>query len=295
MNAPLVSVKMITYNHEKYIAEAIEGVLMQKTNFPVELVIGEDCSTDRTREIIHKYILENPHKIRLITSENNVGAKVNAVRTSNACKGKYVAICEGDDYWTDPYKLQKQVDFLENNPEFVMCCHAVEIIYEGELLKNNNPFTDNVIQVAEFKDLVDNHFIPTNSLIYRNGLIHYPDWYYKIISGDRATVMMLASFGKCYYMFEKMAVKRKHPGGITQDRTTKFVAWRKEKIILYEGVNKETNYKYDKLIKPIIARRSLQLSKTYLKQYNIFLAMYYLFKSVFINPKFLISKLKLLK
>lgn len=117
MSKPLVSVKMITYNHAAFIAQAIEGVLQQKTNFPVELVIGEDCSTDGTREIVCKYREKFPDIIRVITSDGNVGAKKNWYRTTKACRGKYIAFCEGDDYWHHPEKLQKQVGYLENHTE----------------------------------------------------------------------------------------------------------------------------------------------------------------------------------
>jgi glycosyltransferase involved in cell wall biosynthesis len=115
---PLVSVKMITYNHEPYIAQAIEGVLiMQETDFPIELVIGEDCSNDRTRDIVLDYQKKYPEIIRVITSDKNVGANKNSKRTFKACRGKYLAFCEGDDYWHHPQKLQKQVDYLEAHPE----------------------------------------------------------------------------------------------------------------------------------------------------------------------------------
>lgn len=117
---PLVSVKMITYNHELYIAQAIEGVLMQETDFPIELVIGEDCSTDRTREIVFEYQKKHPDIIRVIASDKNVGAKRNSLRVENACRGKYIAFCEGDDYWHYPLKLQKQINILETNPEVGM-------------------------------------------------------------------------------------------------------------------------------------------------------------------------------
>lgn len=117
---PLVSVKMITYNHEPYIAQAIEGVIMQETDFPIELIIGEDCSTDRTREIVLDYQKKHPDIIRVITSEKNVGMQKNSFRTNKACRGKYIAICEGDDYWIDPLKLRKQVDFLEANSDYGM-------------------------------------------------------------------------------------------------------------------------------------------------------------------------------
>src|SRR4030042_6002267 len=117
MTEPLVSVKMITYNHAPYIAQAIEGVLQQKTNFPFELVIGEDCSTDGTRAIVLEYQRKYSDIIRVITSDNNVGAYENIRRTSKACRGRYVAFCDGDDFWHDPSKLQKQTDYLETHPE----------------------------------------------------------------------------------------------------------------------------------------------------------------------------------
>lgn len=135
MSEPLVSVKMITYNHGPYIAQAIEGVLQQKTNFRFELVIGEDCSTDRTREIVFKCEKKYPDVIRVITSDTNVGAKKNSYRTDKACRGRYIAFCEGDDYWTDPYKLQKQVDFLENHQDYGMV-HGDA----GELIQDSRNF-----------------------------------------------------------------------------------------------------------------------------------------------------------
>ena len=117
MTEPLVSVKMITYNHAPYIARATEGVLQQKTTFPFELVIGEDCSTDGTREIVFEYQEKYPDIICVITSDENVGGRKNSYRTTKACRGKYIAFCEGDDYWHCPDKLQKQADYLESRPE----------------------------------------------------------------------------------------------------------------------------------------------------------------------------------
>ncbi len=117
MAEPLVSVMMITYNHAKYIAKAIEGIVQQKTTFPIELVIGEDCSTDGTREIVYEYRSKYPNIIRVITSDRNVGIKINAKRTRKACSGTYVAFCEGDDYWHHPEKLQKQVDYMASHPD----------------------------------------------------------------------------------------------------------------------------------------------------------------------------------
>ncbi|MBN2466214.1 glycosyltransferase [candidate division WOR-3 bacterium] len=128
---PLVSVHMLTYNHEPYIAQAIEGVLMQETDFPFELVIGEDCSTDRTREIVLAFQKKHPETVRVITSERNVGPSANELRTDKACRGKYLAYCEGDDYWHHPLKLQKQTDYLEAHPEAGMV-HSGADIYHVE-------------------------------------------------------------------------------------------------------------------------------------------------------------------
>jgi glycosyltransferase involved in cell wall biosynthesis len=123
---------MITYNHASFIAQAIEGVLMQKCNFPIELIIGEDCSTDKTRQICEQYG-EKFSEIKLLPSNSNLGVSCNFIRTLQACTGKYIAFCEGDDYWTDPYKLQKQVDFFEANPEYGL----VHTCFEVRDLNNN--------------------------------------------------------------------------------------------------------------------------------------------------------------
>jgi len=120
---PLLSVVCITYNHEPFIAKMIEGVLMQQTNFPIEFIIAEDCSTDKTREIVSDYALRYPNLIKLIISDYNVGAVANERRAMLQANGEYIAFCEGDDYWTDPYKLQKQVDFLETHLDYSVCFH----------------------------------------------------------------------------------------------------------------------------------------------------------------------------
>ena len=138
---PLVSVAMITYNHEDYIGQAIEHVAKQETSFPIELIIGEDCSTDRTRQLVFEYQKKYPCLIRIITSEENVGARRNVLRTGVACRGKYIAYCEGDDYWHHPRKLQIQVDFLESNPNYGLVCSDARsyTVGTGTLLENAIP------------------------------------------------------------------------------------------------------------------------------------------------------------
>ncbi len=128
---PLVSAHIITFNQEAYVARAIEGVLMQETDFPIELVIGEDCSTDRTREIVLEYQRNYPDTIRVVTSGRNVGMRRNELRTTYACRGRYIAFCEGDDCWHHPRKLQKQVDILNTYPE-VGLVHSGADVYNVE-------------------------------------------------------------------------------------------------------------------------------------------------------------------
>jgi glycosyltransferase involved in cell wall biosynthesis len=127
---PKVSVRIITYNHEKYIGSALDSVLMQEVNFPYEIVIGEDCSTDNTRKILLEYKERHPDLIRLLLHEKNTGIHYNIRQTVATCRGRYMAMLDGDDYWTDPHKLQKQVDFLDNNPGCPLCFHSVEVRHE---------------------------------------------------------------------------------------------------------------------------------------------------------------------
>lgn len=128
----MVSVWMITYNHERFISQAIESVLAQDTGFDYELVIGEDCSTDRTRDIVLEFQRRYPTRIRLLLQQENVGAGANAFDVLQACRGKYIAMLEGDDYWTDPQKLQLQVELMEANPAAFMCGARARVWREGE-------------------------------------------------------------------------------------------------------------------------------------------------------------------
>lgn len=131
-NQPLVSICVITYNHKAYIEQALESILAQKTNFEFEIVIGEDKSTDDTLAICRAYSEKYPHIIRLLDTRQNIGVVPNFIRTANACKGKYIAVLEGDDYWIDDYKLQKQADVLEQDTERTICFTGRKEYYEAE-------------------------------------------------------------------------------------------------------------------------------------------------------------------
>lgn len=165
----MVSIKMITYNHEPYIAQAIEGVVMQKTTFKFELIIGEDCSTDLTRTICEDYANKYPEIIKLLPAEQNLGMIQNGLRTLQACNGKYIAFCEGDDYWTDPLKLQKQVDFLEANEDYGLV-HTNYLRYINDLNCFEESLAKNINSGNIFIELLKENQIATLTVMLRKDL-----------------------------------------------------------------------------------------------------------------------------
>lgn len=208
-NELLVSVNMITYNHEKHIAQAIKGVVLQQTNFRFELVVGEDFSTDSTAAIVKEYAHEYPHIVKAICNDINLGMHINGLNTVLECKGKYIALCEGDDYWIDPDKLQMQYDFLEANPDYFMCHHRY--LLESTTGLSLSP---KVKETTTIDDLARNNHIGTLTCMFRNQIYAgIPDWITKAHMGDYPLFMHLARFGKIKFFDKPMAVYRVHPGG----------------------------------------------------------------------------------
>lgn len=211
----IVSIAMITYNHEKFISKAISSVLMQRTDFEYELVIGEDCSIDSTRQICGEYAQKYGEVIKLLPSETNLGMIPNFIRTLRACKGKYIAFCEGDDYWTNPLKLQKQVDFLEANPDYGLI-HTDFYKFHQNIQKYE---LSSVLEIRDIGDkldydslLIENYIQTLTVCLRRDILIDNLDviipndrtWYL----GDYQIWLYFALFSKIKYLPEKMAVYR---------------------------------------------------------------------------------------
>lgn len=214
----LVSVVMITYGHEKFIKEAIEAVLSQECSFDFELIVSNDASPDNTDEVIKKILSDHPKSklVRYFNLEKNIGMMANSFFALNNCRGKYIAFCEGDDFWTSNDKLQKQVDFLEENSDYIMCFHKVHI---SQINKNDNyayPIPEN--SILYLKDIIRKHYIPTCSLVFRNNSFEggYPRWLYKSISGDIPLEILLSSKGKTKFIPLEMACYRRNVGGISQ-------------------------------------------------------------------------------
>lgn len=209
----LIDIPMCVYNHGKYVEKAIEGVLNQKTNFGFRLIIGEDCSTDNSRELVKKYLPGNEDKLKVFFHERNIGAHANSKILFDACTSKYIALCDGDDYWVDENKLQMQVDFLENNPDFAICCHHIYLL-SGKKIVLHPFYTGTKEQTYTIEDLAKGNFISTPSVVYRNGLVKKtPDWINETPIGDYVYYMLNAQFGKIKYFPLPMAVYREHGTG----------------------------------------------------------------------------------
>ena len=237
--APQVSIFCLVYNHRDYIERAIESFLMQKTNFNFEIVIGEDYSTDGSREIVFGYAKKYPDLIRLITSDQNVGMKKNGHRTKMALKGKYMAMCEGDDYWTDPLKLQKQVDFLETNPDYSLCFHNAIVLQEDRTPKTLKYFcTSDQKDTTTTADVINKWYIPTASIVVRREYIeNLPDWFKDVYNGDWGIQLIVSTKGKIKYINELMSIYRRHlsEGSLHADPSInqEFVLMQKIKLINY--------------------------------------------------------------
>jgi glycosyltransferase involved in cell wall biosynthesis len=212
---------MTTYKHEKFIAQAIESVLMQETRFPFEVVVGEDSSPDDTRRIVEEYQRRHPDTIRLIARERNL-CSGNFVETYAACRGTYIAILEGDDYWTSPDKLQVQVDALDAHPDWVLCFHTVQVVREDGS-KPPYLFPQGRKEVSTLDDLLRGNFIQTCSVMFRNGVVQkFPEWYFSLAVGDWPLFIMLAQHGRLGYLDRVMAGYRIHSGGVWMSKDEFF-------------------------------------------------------------------------
>lgn len=219
-SAPLVSVLMLAYKVGPYIAEAIEGVLRQKTGFPFELVIGEDRSPDNTRLICEQFQDKHPGIVRVLPAEQNLGIAGNAARTLARCRGRYIAICDGDDVWQDAFKLQKQIDFLEQNPDYGLSYSDVITIDE-----HSNTFADpehealrpHYAQGEVFIRLLDGNFINNSTAVVRRSLLegHHIDTDRNYYIHDYLMWLHVAVRCKVHFVKTPTTAYRKHSGGVT--------------------------------------------------------------------------------
>ncbi len=237
--APKVSVVSITYNHEAYIREALDGFLAQETDFPVEIIIADDASTDQTPAILQEYAQRHPTLVRPILRPENVGITANLTEALSAARGQYLALCEGDDYWTDPRKLSKQVAFLDRHPETTVCFHPVRTTWDDGRADDSEFPPASWRRDLTVDGLLKRNFIQTNSVVYRR-LDRYDDippdalpldWYLHLRHAMRGGIAKLP---------ETMSVYRRHAQGVwydsVADRTKFWVARGPAQAALYEAM-----------------------------------------------------------
>lgn len=213
MATPLVSITCAAYNHEAYIARALDGFLSQQTDFGFEILVHDDASTDRTADIIRDYARRWPDLVLpLFQTENqySLGKRIPYLNTQRA-RGRYIAVCEGDDYWTDPHKLQKQVAFLEAHPECSLLFHAADILDErtGQISGQIRPFDRSLILPAKPLFSGGGNICPTASIVYRSEPMRSPpDFYFQSPVGDRALALTMVLHGSIAYLDDVMSVRR---------------------------------------------------------------------------------------
>lgn len=274
MNTPKVSVVCMVYKHEAYLHQCFDGFIKQQTNFPIEILVNDDCSPDSSAEVMREYEEKYPDLFHCIYQKENQYSKGKMPWWEvlfPMAKGDYIAICEGDDYWIDSYKLQKQVDFMEQHPDYVACFHNARVQYNDHvslfnaLDENHDPTTE---------DIIKRHwFIATPTLFFRNVLHDYPEWRGEIINEDYLLELLLAREGRFYYMDDVMAVYRQDGMGMSAvlnrnkvDMVDKLIYLLERMKDYYDGEYAST---FDESIRNYQAMRANYAKEIYYEQHPL--------------------------
>lgn len=272
---PLVSIICFCYNHEQFVEKALKSIISQNTDFEFEVIIHDDASTDSSQRIIESFKDNYPKILKPIFQKENQASQERG-RVSKICyrsaKGKYIALCEGDDYWTDTFKLQKQVDFLEENNTYSLCFHRATVINEKG---DSWQFKTNYKNEYNGKDLFSEWFIPTASVVFKNVTLDY-DFLFGNIKGDLSLFLELAQYGKMKFINEDMSVYRKHEGGVMN--TFKGFEFFQNQLDYFTKINERYKFKYQKEISIQQSDLCIALANTMSKE-NKSNAIQYLFKS----------------
>ncbi|GAB3500904.1 glycosyltransferase [Spirosoma knui] len=279
-----VSVLIITYNQQKFIRKAIDSALAQKTTFTIEILVGDDFSSDGTRDIIQDYERLHPGLVKGVLHPRNMGKNggINFLETLKLAQGEYYALMDGDDYWTDSLKLQKQADLLDAHPDYSTVFHNALITYEDGTPSHllNGPDMKPFYTVDDLIGEDEIWFMATSSTMYRNSIKEYPTWFRESSSGDIPRLILKAKLGKIGYIPDVMSVYRKNRGGASYADNYYEESFLRNRIQMYRDINRELDYKYDRVLRRNIARyyRMLLDSKQYKNRYfrRVFYALKYL-------------------
>jgi len=269
MSALDVAICMTTFNHANFLGHALESVLAQRTRYSYELFVLDDCSTDGTADILMSYADRYPRVVHPFRHDVNRGSLASFIELFGQLPGRYVALLDGDDYWCHPRKLETQLDFLEENPEFVLCGHNC-------IVRNEWTGTDTVVAAVSddvtlsTRDLIDFH-IPSSSMVLRNGLVR--EWPSSLLRAgweDRPLVLMLSERGKVRYLSRPMSAYRMHSGGVWSGRyvinheqpipVTSSEGWSKL-VTFWTGVNEYFGHRHDDRIRELIDHALAEIAR----------------------------------
>ena len=218
-----VSIRLMCYNQEKYIAQAIDSILMQRVDFDYEIVVGDDYSTDSTLKIINKYQENYPQLFKILERNHRVGRLRNFAETVENCRGKYIALLDGDDYWVDPNKLQKQVEFLDKNPEYVICFTDCLICDEHGSPVSEHGVGEQVRKDIDQSELCSGKYFRVPTVMFRNIVRIFPKEFYEVFNADIFLFCLLLNYGTAGYINEITAHYRLHGGGIWSFKDRAFM------------------------------------------------------------------------
>jgi glycosyltransferase involved in cell wall biosynthesis len=271
---PKVSILVTTYNQEHLITQAIDSILAQEVSFPYEIVIGEDASSDRTRDIVVELGRQHPDKIRVLLRNPEeaerdrrirLAGKINYLTALRSCRGEYIAILDGDDYFTSPHKLQRQVDFLDAHRECVICFHNVQAVYEDGSKPPETLCPADQREITDIEQLLWGNFIPACSIMYRREpIVNIPDWFLTARMGDWPLNIFKAQYGKIGYLNEVMAAYRVHEAGVWSLRKRSHQLLTSIKVL--DKIDRDLNFKYHATIRRAMTRFLFELAELYLRR-----------------------------
>lgn len=251
-----VTVWMTAYNHGKFIAQCLDSVLAQKTDFGFDIVLGEDCSSDNTRKIVLDYAQRFPGRFKLFLPEQNIGMMEMDVATHRMCTGKYLALLNGDDYWTDENKLQTQADFLDSNEDSVMCYHKATVVNDETGESFETVYVEDDDELRPEALLRGYNPVMTPTVMMRN-VLELPAWYEQMPYGDMLTYLLLTRKGRIRYIDRNMSTYRVHGSGQWQGDSMYRNLLKDLKF--YTKMNAVLDFKYDREVRRIFSQRYFDL------------------------------------